>query len=332
MSFDPTVADVQFSSQMSDVSVSWMQKNENFIFNQGVFPQIPVDDKTGQYIEMSRSDFYRDDVIERVAAEEPPITGHGITRHSYNCRVWQIAGMVDDMEKAAAAPPYEGLAAKTRQITQQQLIHADVRWASTFFTTSVWGTDLTGVASGATAGEFNQWDDASSNPITQIDEQKAIMLRDTGFEPNTLVCGYNAWLALKENASIVSRWQAGPPAAGGSVILNEQIMAGLLGLKRVVVSKATRTTSNKGAATATFGMILGTNDALLLYAADSPGKDVPTAGYTFVWKGFLGTGSVAPVFTGRKSFNFADWVACFMAYDYRIVAPQLGVFFNEAAA
>lgn len=325
--FDPKVSDVQFSSQLSDLSVSWQQNAGNFVFSTA-FPIVNRDEKTGQYIELTRSDFFRNDIEERTGGEEPPIVGHGVTRQSYNCRVYHGAGLVDDIERNASAPPYEGMEAKTRQLMGQHMINADSKWASAFFTTSVWGTDLTGVASGATAGEVNQWDDASSDPIADVDAQKLAMLTSTGLEPNILICGYEAWLGLKENASIVARYQGGPPAAGASFILNESIVAGILGLDRIIVAKATQATSNKGAATDVYALILGAKDALLCYSAPNPGIDVPTAGYTFQWTGFLGTGTSFPVFTGRKGFNFSDWVACFAAYDFRIVSADLGVFFS----
>ena len=329
--FDPKVSDVQFSGQLSDLSVSWKQKNDAFVFG-NVFPVVNRDEKVGQYIELDRADFYRNDIEERAGAGEPPIVGHGLTRQSFNCRVYHGAGLVDDIEKNASAAPYDGMEAKTRQLMQQHMINADAQWQSAFFTTSVWGTDLTGIASGATTGEFNQWDDASSDPIADIDGQKEAMLALTGFEPNVLVLGYGAWHALKENASLVSRWQQGPPAAGGPVVMNEQIVANILGLERIVIAKATQTTSEKDAATDTYGMILNTNDGLLCYSAPNPGLDVPTAGYTFQWTGFLGTGTSFPVFTGRKDFEFADWVAVFASYDFRIVSPALGVFFNNIIA
>ncbi len=325
--FDPKVSDVQFSGQLSDLSVSWQQKNDAFVYG-NAFPVVNRDTKTGQYIELDRADFYRNDIEERTGSEEPPIVGHGLSRQSYNCRVYHGAGLVDDIEANASAPPYQGMEAKTRQLMGQHMINADVKWQSAYFTTSVWTTDLTGVASGATAGEFNQWSDASGNPIADIDARKEAMLALTGFEPNVLILGYAAWLALKENAVLTARWQSGPPAAGAPAILNEQIIAGLLGLDRIVVAKATQTTSNKGAATDVFAMIVGTNDGLLVYSAPSPGLDVPTAGYTFQWTGFLGTGTEFPVFTGRKSFNFADWVAVFASFDFRIVSADLGVFFS----
>ena len=326
--FDPKVSDVQFSGQLSDLSVSWKQTNDKFVFG-NVFPIVNRDEKTGQYIELSRSDFYRNDIEERTSSEEPPIVGHGITRQSYNCRVYQGAGLVDDIEAAASAAPYEGMEAKTRQLTGQHLINADVKWATAFFTPSVWATDLLGVPGVTTTeGEFTHWNDAASNPITDIDQRKEAMLELTGLEPNILVCGYSAWLALKENPSLVSRWQQGPPAAGGPVVMNEQIVANNLGLDKIVIAKGTQTTSNKGAAEDTYSMIVAKNDALLVYAAPNPGIDVPTAGYTFQWTGFLGTGASFPVFTGRKDFNFADWVAVFASFDFRVVSADLGVFFN----
>ena len=45
--FDPKVSDVQFSGQLSDLSVSWKQTNDKFVFG-NVFPIVNRDEKTGQ--------------------------------------------------------------------------------------------------------------------------------------------------------------------------------------------------------------------------------------------------------------------------------------------
>jgi hypothetical protein len=72
---------------------------------------------------------------------------------------------------------------------------------------------------------------------------------------------------------------------------------------------------------------------LLGYRAARPARNAPSAGYTFSWNGYLG----ASAFGGRiKKFRMeaisCDRIEIEMAYDYKIVAPELGQFYSAVVA
>ena len=78
---------------------------------------------------------------------------------------------------------------------------------------------------------------------------------------------------------------------------------------------------------------IGGKKALLAFSAPSPGLQVPTAGYTFSWNGFLGAGAQG----GRiKKFRMehleSDRVEIQMAFDQKLVSADLGYFWDTIVA
>ena len=69
--------------------------------------------------------------------------------------------------------------------------------------------------------------------------------------------------------------------------------------------------------------------ALLAYAAPRPSLMHPSAGYTFSWTGYLGASQ-----QGLRMMRFrvqekrSDRIEGEMAYDQKVVADDLGVFFT----
>ena len=109
-------------------------------------------------------------------------------------------------------------------------------------------------------------------------------------------------------------------------------MAALFELDQIVVMEAVQNTANKGATDA--HSFIGTGpDALLCYSAPSPGLMVPSAGYTFSWTGFLGASQ-----NGMRMKRFrmdhleSDRIEIDQAYDQKVVASELGYFFDDVTA
>jgi hypothetical protein len=88
-------------------------------------------------------------------------------------------------------------------------------------------------------------------------------------------------------------------------------------------------------AAAVYAHIVNTKDALLVYSAPSPATEAPSGGYIFAWTGLLGanaTNPLAAVVRGRDDRAHSDWFHCRTAYDMKVVAPELGVFFDNAVS
>ena len=65
----PTLSDVHVNAALTDISVAYIQNNENFIADK-VFPMVPVVHKSDVYYVFSKDDFLRDDVQPRADASE----------------------------------------------------------------------------------------------------------------------------------------------------------------------------------------------------------------------------------------------------------------------
>ena len=203
----------------------------------------------------------------------------------------------------------------------------DVTWAVQYFRTTVWDTDLTGVSGAPGAGEFQQWNESGSTPIEDISAQMIAVKEATGFMPNTLVLAPAVWNVLKNHAQFTDRikfTQLG--------IVSVDLIAAVLDLERVLVGWAIQNTAIEGA-TETNSFILSAQSALLVYSAPSPGLLTPSGGYTFAWSGLLGAGAFGNrIKTFRMEHLEADRVEAEVAFDLKLVAASLGVFYDGAVA
>ena len=73
------------------------------------------------------------------------------------------------------------------------------------------------------------------------------------------------------------------------------------------------------------------NNALLTYAPATPGKLIPSAGYTFSWSGLYGSSAMG----GRiKKFRMehleSDRIESALAYTQKVSATDLGYVFSAA--
>ena len=85
-------------------------------------------------------------------------------------------------------------------------------------------------------------------------------------------------------------------------------------------------------AAAVYERILDPNSALLVYAAPAPSMDMPSGGYHFVWRRLLGAQADDPraaVERGRDDRGKTDWFHVRTAWDPKVVAHELGVFFRN---
>ena len=73
------------------------------------------------------------------------------------------------------------------------------------------------------------------------------------------------------------------------------------------------------------------NNALLCYTTDRPSLKRPSAGYIFAWTGLEGAGAYANrmvrIPTPLLGIG-AERIEGEMAYDQRVIAKDMGIFFN----
>lgn len=336
----PTLGDVHVNRPLTLMSVGYVQDMKDFVANQ-VFPSVPVPNKSDLYFVYNRGDFFRNTMQKRAPGTPAAAGGYKLAVQAYVADVWAIKKIIDDQIRANSDSPLQPDRDATFWLTQQALVNRDVNWANAYFNAGVWGNpDQIGMPTlpVPTPNQYTQWSAAGSTPLENILQGQVIIKQNTGYWPNTLVLGAEVFVALLTNAEITDRLKYGQTAPGPVTVSTTDLEA-LFKVKRVLVMSGIQTTSLEGVGmnsdvppVDTFAFISGKN-ALLCYAADSPGIFQPSGGYTFNWTGLTGaTAAGMRIKKYRWEIDAADHVEIESAYAFAQVAPAMGVMFIDAVA
>jgi len=323
----PTPGDVHVDTLLTGISVAYMNTADKFVADI-VFPRVPVTQRSGKYATYSKADFLRDEMKYRAPGSVSAGGGFRTSTATYFAEVFGFHVDVDDQTVANATSPFEPVRDATQYITQKELIKREVDFVSNFFTTSVWtgGKKVAGTNGDLVAGtDFTAWDDASSTPIEDVQNQIAEVESATGILPNTLVVNRRVAMALRNHPDIVDRikYTSGNP-------VGEDIIARLLGVDRFLVAAGVKNSAAEGL-TNSSDYIAG-NNALLVYSAASPSLMNPSGGYTFVWSGLTGSQDGRRIKRYRLEEYSSDRVEIEAAWDMKVVAADTGAFFQNCVS
>lgn len=246
---------------------------------------------------------------------------------------------IPDQVRANADDPINLEAEASRFVTLKGLIKREVDWATAFFTPAdpgvIWTFDVDGATTGSGAAfdprdaANNQklfWSDDASTPIEDVRQGKRFVLEETGFTPNKMTLGRETFDTLIDHPDIVGRVDRGQTT--GPAMAMRDTLAALFELDEILVMDSIQNTGAKGQANAS--AFIGGDNALLTYSPPSPGIMTPSAGYTFSWTGYTGaTGNGTRIKRFRQEAIESDRIEIDMAYDQKLVAPDLGYFFGN---
>lgn len=326
----PTAGDVHVNAPLTNISVAFLQNANNFIASR-VFPNIPVGKQSDRYYTYERGDFNRDEMDVRAPGTETNGSGYNLdSTPTYYAPVYGFHKDIPDQVRANSDSMLDPDREAVEFVTHKALIRREKIWAGNYFKSGVWTTDLTGAASNPGAGQFLQWNDGNSNPITDIRSGKRVMAESTGFEANTLVIGRAVYDVLVDHPDIIDRVKYGQ-TPGSPAKVNLNALAALFEVERIFVMNAIENTAKEGQNAA--HSFIGGKHALLVHSAPTPGLMTPSAGYTFSWTGYLGAGAEGNRIKRFRMENIAsDRVEIEMAFDCKKVAADLGYFFAGAVA
>jgi hypothetical protein len=316
---------------LTGFSVNYVQDSRNFVAQRAA-SLIGVMKQTDKYVVYDRGYFWRDEAQPRPLGGRPEQVGYKIGEGTYSCVEYALEHVVDDRQRANVDEPIRLDENATVLLTQKQLIKQDRTWAQSFFTTGLWSMEATGLTSdgaGLDSDDFLQFNDDQSDPIGVIDYYKDKIHERTGFMPNTLVLGAGVKRVLRSHPDIADRikyTQIG--------IADEQMLGSLFEVENVVVARGIYNAADEGA-TDNFQYITDKKAMLLAYIEPNPGLDSPTAIANFAWTGLLPgvTNAIGGVMErGRDDRAHSDYFQNRMAWDLKLVASDLAVFFNSAIA
>ena len=327
----PTVSDLHVNAPLTNVSVAYVQSADSYIADK-VFPKVPVQKQSDLYWKYSKSDWRRTNVKRRAPGTETPGIGWNQTTDTYFTHVYGVHKDIDDQTRANADSNFNLERDATEFVTNQLLLQRDIDWVAAYFKTGVWATERTGVAATPGAGQFLQWDIASSDPLSDMSNWIIEFRRLTGFAPNVAVMGAYVMAALKQHPDIIDRIKYTQRG-----VVTEDLIATLFDIDELYVSYATVASgpemddSALQDAAATYDFITGADSFWFGYAPSSPSLQTPSAGYTFTWKGYLGGNSEGVrIKRFRMEHIASDRIEGEATYDMKVVCQDMGLFVSAA--
>lgn len=317
---------------LTNLAVDFYNNSDQFVAGK-VFPTLPVDQASGLYMKWDKGYFLRDEMRERPLGERNRRIQYKSSSGRYTCIEEGVNHRIDDRERPGVqdktANPLDPDEAAMRLLVQQGLIHQERTWVNRFFKTGVWTTDLTGVSSGPSTGQFLQLDQTGSDPADLVAQMQDTQAGGGSKAGNTLVIGRDVLRALKKHPSIkdaIKYTQTG--------IVTLDILAAYLGVDRIFVPGGVQNTAAEGQTDA-ISFIVPKKSMLLVYANPTPSRVEPSGGYTFAWTGLIPgeTNAFGGVIARyRDEPAHSDEFEIRVAGDQEIVAPDMGVFFSGAVA
>lgn len=310
----PTPGDVHVNAPLTNIAVAWWQTQTNYIADQ-IFPIVPVAKQSDVYYRWNKEELLRDEAQQRAPGTESAGGRFSMTTDNYSARIEAFHKDIDDQLRENADSVLSLDASATRFVAQKLMTRRESRFFSTFFTTGVWATD---------ASPTTKWENSASTPREDVDAGKIKIQETTGFTPNVLVLGPHVLRALRSNPQVRDQFKY---TSADSI--DTAMLARFFGVDRVVVPTAIQTTTKEGAATQATTFFAGKH-ALLLYAAPSPSLMEPSAGYIFNWTGNTGSLGGMRIKRFRMEPLASDRIEGEMAYDFKVVANELGYMMNAA--
>lgn len=331
MPVQPSRSDVHVNRPLTNISIAFLQSADSFVADR-VFPNIPVAKQSDRYFTYDRGMFNRDEMQERAPATESAGGTYTIdSTPTYYAPVYAFHRDIPDEVRDNADDPLNLDREAAQFLSHKALIKRETLWVAKYFAGGIWtGGDVDGVAAGPGVNQFLQWNDPASTPIEDIRTAKTTVQALTGFRPNVLTLGRQVYDKLVDHPDIVARVDQGQTPVGPALVTRQRIAA-IFEVDEILVMDGIQNTALEGATNA--HSFIGGKKALLSYRPPAPGLMTPSAGYTFSWTGHLGSGAMGGrVLSFRMQNIKSDRVEIEMAFDQKVVAPELGYFFDTAVA
>ena len=241
---------------------------------QDIAPIVPVAKRSDSFIDYAQADMFRRDDASRSPGDEAKVVKFAASSNFYNCKNWALKFRMTLEDEANRDPEYRMLneEGKTRFLSNKLMIDWETRVASlALVTTNV----------GSTVTVTSAWTDATnSRPISNIMTVRNNIYLGTGYMPNRMVFGYQAWNNFIQSDQAKNSL-TNPNVTGGGFLPMADAVARYFSVDRVLIGGAIRNTADEGQAQ-TLADIWSDN-VLIYYAPLQPSVEFPSWMYSFRW-------------------------------------------------
>ena len=331
-----TPSAVHIDAPLTNLTIAFLQDANGFIADR-VFPKVSVAKKTDKYYIYNRADFNRTGQVQpRAPRTQAPRVGMTLSQDTYSADVFSLATDFDFQTLANEDAALDIRAAGAQMLTHQLLIDREIKWASTYFTGGVWGTDWDGVAGSPSTAQVRQWSDyTNSTPIQDVTAiMRTVQLKSGGFKPNVMVLGKEVRDILVNHPTILARLNGGATVTNTALVTDAKL-AEIFGVEEFMVMETVKNTAAEGLTEA--NAFIGGKAVAFYYRPRSSGLMIPSAGYTFTWDDLENaSGHGIAIKSYRGDYLAIDGIAevleANLAYDHKVVSADLGAFIDTVIA
>ena len=331
-----TPSAVHIDAPLTNLTIAFLQDANGFIADR-VFPKVSVAKTTDKYYIYNRADFNRVGQVQpRAPRTQAPRVGMSLSQDTYSAEVFSLATDFDFDTLANEDAALDIRSAGAQMLTHQLLIDREIKWATSYFGASIWGTDWTGVSGAPTTNQVRQWSDyTNSSPIADVTNiMRTMQLKSGGFKPNVMVVGKEVRDALVNNPTILARLNGGATVTNTALVTDAKL-AEIFGVEEFLVMETVKNTAAEGLTEA--NAFIGGKSAAFYYRPRSAGLMVPSAGYTFTWDDLENaSGHGITIKSYRGDYLAIDGVAevleANLAYDHKVVSSDMGAFIATVVA
>lgn len=312
--------EVRVDQYLTNFSMAWRQGQDQFIAPAAATP-VPVNNQSDKYAIFPRGYFWRDEAEVRPLGGRPVQVGYKVENGQYLAEEWALEHTIDDRQRANTDQPYNLDESGVMLLEGKMMIREDRIWSQSFFREGIWAYDYEGNV------DFAEFNDLAADPVATVNKFRRVVSKGSGFKANTIVLGANVADALDIHPAITERIKYTQTG-----IITLQLLAQMFKVKNVIVAESMYNAANEGADD-DLQYIVDENGFWMGYIEPTARMNAPTAIARFAWTGLI-PGAMnkmgGVINRGRDDRAYSDWIHSRSAFDMKLVAPDLGVFFKNA--
>jgi hypothetical protein len=301
---------------LTDVSIAVVQSEMNFGAGRMIL-DVPVAKQSAKYQVYTPGFFHRSDAQKIAPGGRYPRSGFELSDDLYSADVIGIEFPIPDQTRQNQPETIDLDRDAAVWGTMQMLIRREKDFLGNFFKSGVW-------TGGTGTSPSTKWNASGSNPLVDMRKEITSVHAKTGIRPNVAGMSRLVWDVLVDHPSLIGRL-----SNDVNKFIQRAFVAALLELDEIVVFDAIENTAAEGAADVN-AFIASTDDVLFMYRPKAASQFTPASAYRFTWSAFEGAGPASNrIVTYRDEPVASDIVRTEMAYDQKLVAPDLGAYLTD---
>ena len=312
----PTANEVHIDAALTNLSVGY--RNPAFIADL-LAPVVPVRKQSDKYFIYDEArEIFRQSDDRRAPGAEANEVNFALSSDNYYCEDHALTSVIPDEERENADPVIQPNIDRTEFLRAKIDLNKEIELAAML-------TDAAVITQNATLSGTSQWSDATSDPIAAVEAQKATIMAAVQVLPNTLVLPYDVYAKVRMHAKVIERIAYGSLGA-----VNEDLLAQIFDVERVLVPRAFKNTAKPGQ-NPSMSYVWG-KSALLCHIPRRPALKQLALAYSFAWTGAAGSVGGHRVELWREERRKADVIRVQRYYDQKVIAAGAAYLWKNAVA